>query len=305
MIVQAITMKPLGGTEILYNNLVKYVGLSWQKKANLIVSACHSHLINPNKINVVWQHLAYDQAAIIGMAYPKQFIDKIQHFVYVSNWQLNEFKKRFEIYNSNNHVIHNAIDPIEFIEKPKDKIRLIYTSTPNRGLEILLNAFDILNRKDVELVVYSSNIIYGKEYAKTNNHEYLFHRCRMNRNIKYMGYALNNVIRKALQSSHILSYPSIYEETSCLAAIEAGAAGCKIVTTNLGALPETCQKYATYVDYKYGDDLKDLSERYAEVLNSAIDNYTSDFAKPQSDYFNNYYSWQNRKTEWINFLENI
>jgi len=298
-------MKPLGGTEILYNNLLKHLGSSWQEKVNLIISSCHPDLIDNSKINVVWQHLAYDQAAIIGMAYPKQFIDKVQHFVYVSNWQLNEFLNRFQIHTSSNLVIHNAIDPIEFIEKPTDKIRLMYTSTPNRGLEVLLNAFEILNRKDIELVVYSSNVIYGKDYAKTVNHDHLFYRCKKNPNIKYMGYAMNNAVRKALQSAHILSYPSIYEETSCLAAIEAGAAGCKIVTTNLGALPETCQSYATYVDYKYGDDLKDLSERYAEVLNNEIDNYTSNFAKQQSDYFNNYYSWQNRKTEWNNFLNRI
>lgn len=298
-------MKPLGGTEILYNNLLKHLGSSWQEKVNLIISSCHPDLIDNSKINVVWQHLAYDQAAIIGMAYPKQFIDKVQHFVYVSNWQLNEFLNRFQIHTSSNLVIHNAIDPIEFIEKPTDKIRLMYTSTPNRGLEVLLNAFEILNRKDIELVVYSSNVIYGKDYAKSVNHDHLFYRCKKNPNIKYMGYAMNNAVRKALQSAHILSYPSIYEETSCLAAIEAGAAGCKIITTNLGALPETCQSYATYVDYKYGDDLKDLSERYAEVLNIEIDNYSSNFAKQQSDYFNNYYSWQNRKTEWNNFLNRI
>jgi len=295
-------MQPLGGTEILYKNFVKHLGSDWQQKVNLIVSGCRPEFIDENKINVVWQHLAYDQGAIIGMAYPKEFINKIQHFVYVSNWQLNEFSNRFEIQNSNNHVIHNAIDKIEFIEKPTDKIRLIYTSTPNRGLEVLLNAFEILNRKDVELVVYSSNIIYGKDYAKRVNHDHLFYRCKKHPQIKYMGYAMNNVVRKALQTAHILSYPSIYEETSCLAAIEAGAAGCKIVTTNLGALPETCKNYATYIDYKYGDNLKDLSEQYAEVLNNEIDNYNPGLYKSQSDYFNDYYSWENRKIEWNNFL---
>lgn len=298
-------MKPLGGTELLHKNLIKNLGIDWQQKVNLIISSCHTGFIDYNKINVLWQHLAYDQAAIIGMAYPKHFIQKIQHFVYVSNWQLNEFKNRFDIKNSNNHVIHNAIDPIEFIEKPKDKIRLIYTSTPNRGLEILLNALDIINRKDIEVLIYSSNIIYGTNYAKTVNHEYLFNRCRKNPIVKYMGYAMNNAVRKALQSAHIFSYPSIYEETSCLAAIEAGSAGCKIVTTNLGALPETCGKYATYVDYKYGDDMKELSEAYAITLNNEINNYTSHDKKDQSNYFNSYYSWEVRKHEWVNFLNNL
>lgn len=297
-------MHPIGGTEILQNNLTKHVGVDWQQKVNLLISACRPEFIDPTKINVVWQHLAYDQGAIIGMAYP-EFIKQIDHFVYVSNWQLTEFSKRFNIHHSNNHVIKNAIEPIEFIEKPTDKIRLIYTSMPNRGLEILLNAFDIINRNDVELIIYSSNAIYGKNYAQQNNHNHLFHRCKMHPNIIYKGYALNQVVRKALQSSHILAYPSTYEETSCLSAIEAGSAGCKIVTTNLGALPETCKNWATMVDYHYGDDLELLTKRYAEVLNNEINHYNIDLIKKQSDWFNETYSWYNRAIEWKDFFNKL
>jgi glycosyltransferase involved in cell wall biosynthesis len=125
------------------------------------------------------------------------------------------------------------------------------------------------------------------------------------KNVVYKGFALNKAVRKAVQDAHILAYPSIYEETSCLAAIEAGAAGCKIVTTNLGALPETCDKWATFVDYKYGDDLKELSKNYADVLNTEINNFQTTNIKEQSDWFNNYYSWNNRAEEWNNLIEQI
>lgn len=297
-------MRPIGGTEILQNNLNKHVGVDWQQKVNLLVSACHPELIDPSRINVVWQHLAYDQGAIIGMAYP-EFINSVDHFVYVSNWQLAEFKKRFSIQYSNNHVIKNAIEPIEFKEKPTDKIRLIYTSMPNRGLEVLLDAFDIMNRDDVELIVYSSNIIYGKGYAYHANHDRLFHRCRQNPNITYKGYAMNQAVRKSLQSAHILAYPSTYEETSCLAAIEAGAAGCKIVTTNLGALPETCNNWATMLDYCYNDDIQLLARQYADILNIEIDNYNTDSIKQQSNWFNETYSWHNRAIEWKDFFNKL
>jgi len=301
-------MRPLGGSEILNNNLLKYAGQDWQRKVNLVLSVCDPAYIDPNRVNVVWQHLAYDQGAIAGMA-DTNFIEAIDHFVYVSDWQLAQFQNRFPINLSQNHVIKNAIEPIEFKEKPKDKIKLIYTSTPNRGLEVLLKAFKILNRKDIELTVFSSNIIYGKGYSNqlAGAHDHLFHQCRTTPGIIYRGYAMNKAVRQALQQSHILAYPSIYEETSCLAAIEAGAAGCKIVTTDLGALPETCDKWATYVDYQYGDDLDLLAERYAETLNAAIDSYwaNSYTINEQSLWFNEQYSWHTRAREWLEFFNKI
>jgi len=301
-------MRPLGGSEILNNNLLKYTGQEWQKTVNLVLSVCDPAYIDLNRVNVVWQHLAYDQGAIAGMA-AADFIKSVDHFVYVSDWQRQQFKNRFPIDLSQNHVIRNAIEPIEFKEKPKDKIKLIYTSTPNRGLEILLKAFKILNRNDIELTVFSSNIIYGKGYSNqlAGTHDHLFHQCRTTPGVTYRGYAMNKAVRQALQSSHILAYPSIYEETSCLAAIEAGAAGCKIVTTNLGALPETCNNWATYVDYQYGDDLDLLAERYAETLNTAIDSYWANSynIKDQSIWFNKQYSWTNRAQEWLEFFNKI
>jgi len=301
-------MRPLGGSEILNNNLVKYTGQDWQTNVNLVLSVCDSAFIDPNRVNVIWQHLAYDQGAIRGMA-DSNFIQAIDHFVYVSNWQRRQFENRFAIDLSENHVIRNAIEHIEFKEKPNNKIKLIYTSTPNRGLAVLLQAFKLLNRTDIELTVFSSNIIYGKGYSNqlAGQHDYLFHQCRTTPGIVYRGYATNKAVRQALQSSHILAYPSIYEETSCLAAIEAGAAGCKIVTTNLGALPETCANWATYVDYKYGDNLDLLAERYAEILNQEIDNYqnTCYTVKDQSIWFNEQYSWHQRGQEWLEFFNKI
>ena len=296
-------MKPAGGSELLYNNLLKHTGSDWQKQINLILSFCYSELLDPNRINVLWQHLACNQQSVVNME-NSNFVKSVDHFVYVSNWQLKHYADRVDISIANNHIIKNAIQPIEFIEKPKDKIKLIYTSMPNRGLEVLLDAFQIINRDDIELTVYSSDIIYGKNY-KSNNSEYLFHRCRTTPGVIYKGYAVNKAVRQAVQRSHILAYPSIYEETSCLAAIEAGAAGCKIVTTNLGALPETCEQWATYVDHSF--DNRELAYNYAEVLNSMIDNYQSSCynLQEQSDWFNNTYSWENRSKEWKEFFNKI
>jgi glycosyltransferase involved in cell wall biosynthesis len=234
-----------------------------------------------------------------------EFLAAVDHFVYVSDWQLDQFKNKYNIGHVNNHVIKNAITPIEFKPKPKDRIQLIYTSMPARGLEVLLDAFEIIDRDDVDLTIYSSNIIYGKTYNPADNAQQLFHRARAMKNVYYRGYALNQAVRKSLQTAHILAYPSTFPETSCLSAIEAGAAGCKIVTTDFGALPETCGDWATLVPYI--EDRQALTKEYAQALNTAIDNYESECynIKEQSDWFNETYSWDRRAKEWKQFFEKI
>ena len=296
-------MKPSGGSELAFKNLYKYVGQDWVKDTNLVLSFCEPNLIDSNRKNVIWQQLSYDQFNVQNMN-DGDFVNKIDHFVYVSNWQLNEFKNRFPISDSNNTVIRNAIIPIEFKPKPKGKIKLIYTSMPNRGLEILLDAFELLNRDDVELTVYSSLIIYGKNY-RDDLAQLQLDRAKSMKNVIYKGYAMNAAIRKALQEHHIFSYPNTFEETSCMAIMEAGAAGCKIVTTSHGALPETADKWPTYIQYT--DDKKLLASNYAEVLNETIDNYWKEHfdLKEQSDWFNENYSWEVRAPEWKNFLDNV
>ncbi|MFM7987117.1 MAG: glycosyltransferase, partial [Candidatus Fonsibacter sp.] len=108
----------------------------------------------------------------------------------------------------------NATDPIELVHNLGDKIKLIYTSTPWRGLSILIRAVEILNktRDDFKLDVYSSTKIYGDKFheREEENFKELFEKCKNTPNINYFGYASNEDVRNALSNSHIYAYPSIF-----------------------------------------------------------------------------------------------
>lgn len=295
-----------GGTEILRDGLIKHTKFS-EYDINLLLATPDPNKIRYTKKNILWQHLNYSDESLAPMRDPS-FMKAIDATVYVSHWQMEKFRYLFQIPLENAHVIRNAIDPIEFIEKPRDgKIKLIYTSTPFRGLSILLDVMEMIDRDDIELDVYSSTSVYGSGYEAHYYGVYddLFNRAREAKNVNYMGYAPNEDIHKALQSAHILAYPSIFEETACLSMIEAGAAGCNLVTTDIGALPETGSMFAKMMTIKPTE--KQIAKSYAELLNNAIDDYwlpsNQNLIRKQSEFYNQFYSWEVRALEWNNLFE--
>jgi glycosyltransferase involved in cell wall biosynthesis len=298
-----------GGTEILKEGLYKHTDIEQYDDINLLLCTPDYGKIRFTKKNVLWQHLSYSDESLAPMK-DQSFMKSIQASVYVSNWQIEKFRYLFQIPVENSYVIKNAIEPIEFIEKPKGgKLKLIYTSTPFRGLNVLLDTFELLNRDDIELDVYSSTAVYGTGYQ--NHHagiwDDLFDRAKNMKGVNYMGYAPNEDIHKAVQQAHIFAYPSIFEETCCLAMVEAGAAGCDLVTTNLGALYETGSEYAKMIPIKATE--QDLVNTYAKALNEAIDGYwdksNQKQLKEQSDFYNKFYSWERRAKEWNRFFEEV
>jgi glycosyltransferase involved in cell wall biosynthesis len=286
-------MKPAGGTEILRDNLLKRINLSLS--TNLIISDARKALIDPTKRNILWQHLNTNENAVSEL---KETKDQYDLIVFVSEWQRTKFIQEFGVSPSKSIVIKNAIEPIRIVPKQTKPIKLIYTSTPWRGLEVLMKLYPrILG--DISLSVYSSTIIYGNHFSKSigDQFNYLYNICRTTPRCDYKGYALNQAVRFALTNHNILAYPSVFEETSCLAAIEAGAAGCEIVTTNFGALKETCGPYAKYVEVN-----QNLVESYEKVLQKTIDEYDPNRAKEISNYFNDNYSWDVRIKQWREIL---
>ena len=298
-------MKSRGGSEIMLEHLNKHVDTS---KANILLIDCDFEKLSKKKPNIVWQQCSYDQPTVKNTG-EWAFREKVQQFVYVSYWQYERFRVIFDTPQERSRVIKNAIIPVPVHEKPKGKIKLIYTSTPFRGLEILLDVLELLGRDDIETDIYSSTTIYGQTYHETfkDVYEPLFERARGMKGVNYKGYAPNDEVKKALQGAHIFAYPNIWEETSCIAAIEALSAGCKVVTTDNGVLPETCGDFASYVNY--GKDHYELTQEYATLLNKEIDAFwsqkTQDELKRQVEHTNYYYSWERRAGEWKELLNSL
>lgn len=236
--------------------------------------------------------------------------NNFEKLIFVSNWQFQAYQQHYGLPWYKCMVLQNAIDPIEVTEtsKSRDKIKLIYNTTPHRGLEILVPVFDKLCEKydNIELDVFSSFKAYGWE-QRDEPYKELFKFCEDHPKINYHGYQPNDVVRKALAEAHIHAYPSIWLETSCIALMEAMSAKCLCVHPNYGALPETAANW-TWM-YQWLQNKRDHAQALYAHLSNAIDHYWSENVQTrvagQKSYADVFYSWQFRQQQWESLLRSV
>jgi glycosyltransferase involved in cell wall biosynthesis len=294
----------MGGTELLTMELFKRLPDEYKDYFQFVVSRVHELEEKPR---LYWIHdLALDP--VHSFLTEPDGMSKFEKLIFVSHWQQQQFNTLLNIPYSEGMVIKNAIDPIEKHDKlnPAGPLQLIYCSTPQRGLDVLLGALDMLDRDDWHLHVYSSYGLYGwKDNDKP--FEKLFDKIEEHPNMTNYGAVPYDELREAWKKMHILAYPSTWQETSCRVAMEAMSAHCAVVTSNWGALPETVGEYG-YM-YSYTEHKADHAERFADMLEDVMDDYWYDKTQKNldnaQDYAYNHYSWSKRIEQWTNFLDNL
>jgi glycosyltransferase involved in cell wall biosynthesis len=119
--------------------------------------------------------------------------------------------------------------------------KLVYLSTPFRGLDVLLDVFPRIRATctDAELDVFSSMRVYGWTAADDEREFAALYAKARQPGVTLVGTLPQRELADRLQHARVLAYPNHYAETFCIAAIEAQAAGLPVVTTALGALPQT------------------------------------------------------------------
>lgn len=295
--------KPMGGTELMYEELMRRLPQETKDIFSIFNYVAYADFTKPT---IYWNQLSYDQNAVQFLTDPNN-VEKINHFVFVSNWQSEYFRKVFNIPGYKTSVIKNACIGVD--KRPsgkRDKVRLCYTSTPWRGLDVLLKAWKILDPQDCELHIFSSTKIYGKDFAisAAGNYQDLFDECQNTPGIVYRDFTTNEELRKELPTFDILAYPNTFEETSCIAVIEALSAGLRVVTSNLGALPETTEGWARM--YPYLMDKDKHAEVFASILKDEIQKIKNGNLDNQLDLQKQVYaprwSWDERINDWTNLL---
>lgn len=218
-----------------------------------------------------WTGDSYDFPGTIGIGDPR-FYREIDGLLLVSRWQAETLCSSSGFPIVKTWVLQNGIHISDFSSKEqKHRKRLIYSSLPHRGLVYLPRIFSEIKKihPDAELHIYGSFERNSPNWMVDNNGG------EITRQLKELGGEIHGSIpqkqlaREFMQAA-ILAYPCCFEETSCITAMEAQAAGCAIVTTDIGALKETVGEAGILIHEKPG------SEEYYKKYIAAVDLLLSD-----------------------------
>jgi glycosyltransferase involved in cell wall biosynthesis/tetratricopeptide (TPR) repeat protein len=192
---------------------------------------------------------------------------KFDGLLILSEWHQGHLSEKYPFIPDEKYVIiGNGIDPDRFaiysdsaIDSARDVNRFVYVSSPDRGLERALVFWPFIRKAYPEATLH---VYYGWENYDRLGRDPSFKNWILDRakqdGVSWYGRIGQRQLARELMKSGGLFYPGPhpFEETFCISALEAQAAGCVPVTRDNGALPEVNSLgytldtlYATVNDY--------------------------------------------------------
>jgi glycosyltransferase involved in cell wall biosynthesis len=265
---------------------------------------------------VLWAHHADDQPPIEALEFSRER-KAWSGFAFVSQWQLEEFCRIYWLPRERTRVMKNAIAPCIATATPRTPwyLRnapplLVYTSAPYRGLDVLLDSFPAIRDAitDVRLRIFSG-LSTTRGGPDDNNYSDLHQKCLSLEGVDYAGPVSQPELARWLSDAAALSYPSTYPETSCIAALEAMAMGATVITTRLGALPETLAGHGVLIDIVERPEL--FAANFASAVVSTLKSQrllpaaAAARRTAQMAYVRENYLWAKRAREWEQWLAQL
>jgi glycosyltransferase involved in cell wall biosynthesis/uncharacterized protein (UPF0297 family) len=215
--------------------------------------------------------------------------EKIDHIVVLSEWQRDRFARLYPFAEDRLTIIRNGISlrdwfgadnyPMAKRSFKKRKSRLIYSSSADRGLDVLLDLWPRIREKVPAAELHA---FYGFEtldrVAQINPGLAAYKGALLAKvqelggeegGVFLRGRVGQSVLADEMQQARVLAYPTAFLETSCITAMEARAAGLAIVTSDLGALSETVGEHGVLLPW--ADDETETHNRSDDYQDAFVD----------------------------------
>ncbi|MDX1279407.1 methyltransferase [Oceanihabitans sediminis] len=288
------THRPGSYDDVIYHDIRTDVALISSLNPDLLISSRNTSIAGrvdfKNDFNAkqtaLWLHDMPNSPANIDLEKSHKSFDKI---IALTEFQKTEYMKAYTFLDSDKfEIVGHGVDKSLFKGKPKKYGSMIYSSTPFRGLDILIDVFPEIKKRvpEATLKVFSSMAVYGE----SDEEQYLplYRKLKSMDGVEYYGSVTQDILADEMDKAHVLAYPNTFPETFCITALEAMAAGTGIVTSDFGALSETIPDY-------YGVKIKGnpYSQEYKDkFVESVVNMFKKDLYHAETD------SWKDISRKW-------
>ena len=216
----------------------------------------------------------------------------INKCVCLTEWHGNLFAEKYPTLKDKITLINNGIDPNSFnvIETNKKiKNKFIYSSRPDRGLNILLNLWPSILEKmpDATLVVSS----YGT-FPSNDEEKILKNIIDTSDSIKFLGKLNADQLYSEMETSEYWLYPTHWPETSCITALEMLMSEVICLYYPVAGLTYTMDKYGIQI----------IPNNEIETIVSLTDEQKETLRKNGREYAEKC-SWENRFEKWNELIK--
>lgn len=268
---------------------------------------------------VLWAHV--DAAEKRLQQVPEEPLQAVyDRIVFVSQHQERSYMLRFHLDPRRTQVIPNGINPIFenlFTHRLQmatakassaEEVRLIYAASPHKGVDLLPVIFPSFRRRypAAHLAVYSSSRDLYQNSVSDQLQALPLQRLSEMEGVMCQGALPPAPYAAALQTAQILLYPCYQLRDTCsIVLLEAMAAGCLVLPTGQGALPETAAVFGFFAHCPQPQDLPNALFaqllRAAQVVKGNPEAYLERIWS-QSRYILSRHSWTQSAQSWLTLL---
>ncbi len=216
--------------------------------------------------------LLWCQDVLLGMPVP-EWLAWCDGLVFVSEWHRQQTIAAYPGIEPCTAVVENPVD-LSLIPPPQDvesdnSPTLLHLSRPERGLGPLLEAWPSIRARVPSARLQVARYRSFNEPRGSQIEAYCLsmdQAVEQTQGASHVGHLPKPQLYELMSRATLMAYPARFDETSCIAAIEAQACGTPVVAVARGALPETLSPEASVLVSPGPRMVQDFTDRVVELL---------------------------------------